>query len=252
MKSIRKPSSARHFSVLAAAALGLFALGISTASCAALRAELDRATVQEGSSLTLSIESDGAQSGKRPDVTPLRKDFDVLGTSTSSETRFVNGSRSDHTRWLVQLQPRRTGTIDIPPISVGSEQTAALELNVTKASPTAANEASEHVFLEAEAAAAGKPIYVQQQIPYTIRLYYDDTLQTGELAAPNPADAIVEQLGEEKRYTATRNGREYNVIERRYAIAPEKSGALHIPPQVFAEVYWLHPTARAAPIRRMI
>jgi len=235
VKPIRKPSSgsSRYVLALATAAFGLFMLGASNASWAALRAQLDHNTVQEGDTLTLSIESDAAQSRERPDVTPLRKDFDVLGTSTSNETRLVNGSRSDLTRWLVQLQPRHTGTIDIPPITVGSEHTAALEINVTKPSPQAANQASKHVFLEVEAAAAGKSIYVQQQIPYTVRLYYDDTVQTGELAAPDPDNAIVEQLGEEKHYTAMHDGREYSVIERHYAIAPERSGALHIPPASF-------------------
>ena len=235
MKPIRKPSSSssRNVTALATAAFGLLLLGTSGASWAALRAQLDHDSVQEGDTLTLSIERDGAQSRERPDVAPLRKDFDVLGTSTSSETNIVNGSRSDRTRWLVQLQPRHTGTIDIPPITVGSEHTAALKLNVTEASPQAANQASKHVFLEVEAAAAGKSIYVQQQIPYTVRLYYDDTVQTGDLAEPDPANAIVEQLGEEKRYTAMRYGHQFNVVERRYAIAPERSGVLHIPPAGF-------------------
>ncbi|MEO8007645.1 MAG: BatD family protein, partial [Betaproteobacteria bacterium] len=82
-------------------------------------------------------------------------------------------------------------------------------------------------------AAAAKSVYVQQQIPYTVRLYYDDTVQTGDLAAPDPANALVEQLGKEERYTTSRDGRNYNVIERRYAIAPERSGTLIIPPASF-------------------
>lgn len=235
MKSVRKPSSisSGYFPALAAATLGFFALGVSATSEAALRAQLERDSVQVGDTLTLSIESEGMQSGDRPNLTPLGKDFDVLGTSSSSETTFVNGNRSDRTRWLVRLQPRHTGTIDIPPITVGSEHTAPLELKVTQAPPQASNRAARHVFLEIEAAPAGKAIYVQQQVPYTVRLYYDDTIQTGDLSAPEPANAIVEQLGEEKHYTATHDGREYNVIERRYAIAPEKSGALHIPPATF-------------------
>lgn len=202
-------------------------------SWAALRAQIDRQTVQEGDTLTLTIRSDQAQSRERPDVSPLRKDFVVLGTSTSSETSIVNGSRSDSTSWQIQLQPLHTGTIDIPPIAVGSEQTAAIEIDVTKASPQQAKQTSTHVFLEVEAPAADKSIYVQQQIPYTVRLYYDDTVQSGDLAAPDPENAIVEQLGQENRYTAIRNGQEYKVIERRYAIAPERSGTLHIPPASF-------------------
>lgn len=226
----------RYFSALASSIVGLILSGASVATWAALHAQLDRDTVQEGDQVTLRIDSDEAHSGERPDVTPLRSDFDVRGTSTSSETSFVNGTRSDRTRWLIQLKPLHVGTITVPPITVGSEHTAAQSLNVTEAPPSdrdAAPRIAKHVFLEVEAPVAGKPIYIQQQIPYTIRLYYDDTIETGDLAAPNPGDAIVEQLGEEKRYSATRDGKRYNVVERRYSVAPEKSGVLLIPPANF-------------------
>ncbi len=235
MTSMRTPSliSSGYLAALAALTFGICALGVSATSGAAVRAQLERNSVEEGDTLTLTIESEGAQSGEQPDVTPLDKDFKVLGTSSSSETTIVNGSRSDRTRWQVRLQPRHTGTIDIPPINVGSERTIPLELKVTQAPPQASNRAAGHVFLETEAGPAGKAIYVQQQVPYTVRLYYDETIQTGDLSAPDPANAIVEQLGDEKRYTSMHDGREYSVIERRYAIAPEKSGALQIPPATF-------------------
>ncbi len=235
VKRARNPASGgmRYAPALAAATFGLYVLCTSSPGWAALRAHIDRQTVSEGDTLTLTIESDQAQSQDRPDVTPLRKDFEVLGTSTNSETSIVNGSRSDSTSWLIQLQPLHTGTIDIPPIAVGSEHTSAIELNVTKVSPQQTKQTSAHVFLEVEAPAADKPVYVQQQIPYTVRLYYDDTVQSGDLAAPDPENAIVEQLGQENRYTAIRNGHEYKVIERHYAIAPERSGTLHIPPASF-------------------
>jgi hypothetical protein len=235
MQSISKPSTDRlsYVRALTAVTVGLLMLGACAASWAAVNARLEPGTVQEGETLTLTIESDTANSRERPDVTSLHKDFDVLGTSINSETRIVNGSRSDRTRWLVRLQPRRTGIIDIAPITVGTESTPALKLNVTEASPEVAKEASKHAFLEVEAAAADESVYVQQQIPYTIRLYYDDTVKTGELAAPDPANAIVEQLGEDQRYTVTHEQNTYNVIERRYAIAPERSGTLVIPPASF-------------------
>ena len=110
---------------------------------------------------------------------PLRKDFEVLGTSTSSETNFINGSISHRNRWLVQLQPLHAGTLEIPPIAVGNEHTAALELHVVPVSREAAIRDAGHVFVEVEGADPGKSIYVQQQIPYTVRLYYDDTVQNG-------------------------------------------------------------------------
>jgi hypothetical protein len=228
-----KPSCRGRISRLLAATLALAALTVPASGFAAVQARLDRTRAQAGDVLTLTIVGEGTPSGAQPDVTPLHKDFQVLGTSTSSEVSIINGSRSDRTRWLVQLQPLHAGVLGVPPISVGNEHTAALRIDVAEASAQTTGNTGRHVFLEAEAAAAGKPIYVQQQIPYTVKLYFDDTIRSGELTAPDTANAIVEQLGEDKRYTAFRGGREYNVIERHYAIAPEKSGTQQIPPAGF-------------------
>ena len=203
-------------------------------SRAAVHARLDPGAVSQGGVLTLDIESDSASSGTQPDLAPLQKDFVILGSGTQSETSFVNGRRSDRMRWSVRLQPRHAGKLVIPPVTLGSEQTAALDVEVGAVSPQAAAQVDKHVFVEVEAGAAGRPVYVQQQAPYTVRLYYDDTIQKGALDAPNPADAVVEQLGADKHGTVIRDGRSYNVLERNYAIAPEKSGTLRIPPVSFS------------------
>ncbi len=46
-------------------------------------------------------------------------------------------------------------------------------------------------------------------------------------------NARVKPLGDRRRYTAEREGRRYQVIERRYVLFPERSGKLRIPPVVF-------------------
>jgi len=210
----------------------LLMLAITTSE-AAVRATLDRDTVYAGDIVTLTIESDARQSNLQPDLAPLEKNFEVLGTSTSTQVSIFNGRRSDKTLWQVQLQPRQSGRLRIPPVTVGKQQTAALELTVTDAPPQTASQPNQHVFIEVEADTAGKHIYVQQQIPYSVRLYYDERLQDGELSGPEPKNAVVEQLGEDRRYSTVRNGRQYNVIERHYVISPEKSGSLYIPPATF-------------------
>lgn len=216
-----------------ASLLALLLMLAAGPGAAAVRATLDRDTVYAGDTLTLTIESDGLQSGQQPDLAPLEKDFDILGTSTSTQVSIINGRRSDKTLWQVQLQPHHTGRLRIPPLSVGGEQTAALELDITEAPQQTTAQPGRHVFIEAEVSSTGKQAYVQQQIPYTVRLYYDDRVQEGELSAPEPEDAVVEQLGEDKNYSTVRNGQSYNVIERHYVISAEKSGALHIPPATF-------------------
>ncbi len=211
---------------------GLLFACLSAPVLAGVNARLDRNKVYEGDPVLLIIESDGRQAGE-PDLSVLNKDFRVLGSSTSTRVSIINGRRSDTKSWNVQLEPRRLGTLRIPPVGVGGEQTRALELEVTAIPEQVAASQSGHVFLEVEADTGGHGVYVQQQIPYTVRLYYDDQVISGELEAPQPEQAVVEQLGEDKRYSVTRNGLPYNVIERRYAISAEKSGPLRIPPVSF-------------------
>ena len=63
-------------------------------------------------------------------------------------------------------------------------------------------------FIEAEADSKQKN-YVQQQIPFRVRLYNDGSLIGGELAEPQVENAVIERLGDEVRYSTTRNGRRY-------------------------------------------
>jgi hypothetical protein len=217
----------------AAALVALIALGAPLLAQAAAQAQLDRSTTAPGQPLTLSITSDTAASGTQPDLTPLQADFQVIGTSSGSQTTIDNWHRSDQMRWEIRLQPKHAGRITIAPIVVGTDRTAALEVNVAEASAAQRAADGQHAFLEVDANPANRSPYVQQQLPYTIRLFYDDSVTPTQLDVPSSANAVVEQLGPDKHYTATRQGRAYNVIERNYAIAPEKSGALVIPPPQF-------------------
>jgi len=210
------------------------ALGLPLACFAAVRSEVDSTTVTLGEPFTLTIARDGNAAGAQPDLAPLRKDFTVLGTEASSETRIVNGSRSDLTKWIVRLQPLHAGSTQIPELSVGGEHTAPIELSVGAPSPAAQAQMSEHAFIETDAPPAGRSPYVQQQVPYTVRLFVDGDVQSGSLNPPDAGpDAVVEQIGKETRGTASRHGRDYTVIERRYAISPERSGPLKIAPATF-------------------
>jgi len=211
---------------------GLLALMLSMPVAADVRARLDRDKVYVGDPVTLVIKSSGSSSGE-PDLSPLNKDFRVLGTGTSTQFSFINGRSSNSTTWTVQLGPLQQGKLRIPPIQVGAEQTAALELEVTEIPEQLAAQQSEHLFLEAEAD-TGDHAYVQQQIPYTLRLYHAEPLAKGDLRPPQVQDALIRQLGDERRYTVTRNKRRYQVVERRYMISPEKSGEMRIPPATFS------------------
>ena len=117
--------------------------------------------------------------------------------------RIINGRRSEQTRWQIELAPKTGGEIRVPALSVGAAQTAPLTLTVTPTPPEVARRQGEQLFLETEIepAGAGQAIYVQSQVSYTVRLFYALPLLDGALSDPQPADALVERLGEDRSYT---------------------------------------------------
>ena len=206
----------------------LFILNTSVA-VANVSAYLNQNTVYEGDTITLNIES-SVNTDARPDLTVLNKDFAVLSTSSSSQINIFNGQRSFKKTWTVELKPKTTDdTIQIPAIKVGNETTRPLNIKVTALPPEIKAETEKHVFLETSVGISGNETYVQQQIPYMVKLYFDSAMKSGEITQPTVKNAVVEELTQDKRYTVMRGGKKFNVVEKHYTISPEKSGTLHIP-----------------------
>ncbi|MBB5016086.1 BatD family protein [Rehaibacterium terrae] len=192
------------------------------------RAWLDRDRIELGETVTLNIEV--TDSMARPDFSPLAADFDIRGSSSRSEASIANGRAVTRALWAVALEPRRIGELTIPPIAVGSDRTAPLTLTVTAPRPRSAA-AGDPVFLETEIETTTP--YVQQAVVYTVRLHYTVTLLEGQLDAPEPAGAVLRRLGEDSNYVRVLDGIRYTVVERRYVLIPERSGALELPPARF-------------------
>ncbi|MCB1776754.1 MAG: protein BatD [Candidatus Competibacteraceae bacterium] len=197
-----------------------------------INAFVDQNTVVEGETLRLIIEVSERNSSSDPDLSPLSKDFQVLGTVSNNQVSIVNGAVNAKTRWVVTLAPQRSGTLTIPAITVGQQQTLPITLQVAKAGATSADGATPDLFIETEV----KPDapYVQQQVTYVVRIYYAVNPREPQLTDPKAADALIERLGDDRQYQTQRGNRRYGVLERRYAIFPQTSGALTIESPVFA------------------
>jgi hypothetical protein len=196
---------------------------------AGVRAWLDRDSMHLGETVTLNVEADGSASGQ-PDFSALAADFNVLGTQSSQQVSIVNGARSAKTLWAVGLEPKREGSITIAPIALGQAHTAPIRLSVLPAA-SAAQQAGGDLFLEASA----EPLdpYVQQQVRYTVKLYYAFDLTDGNLGEPKADGLATQRIGQDKQYIATIGTRRYHVLERHYALTPERSGAIEIPALAF-------------------
>lgn len=189
-------------------------------------AELDRNPVSLGDPVTLRLTADGVVSGE-PDFSGLQQDFEIGRRSQSNSFNFTNGVSSLRTTWSLVLYPLHTGTIHIPPIAFGNDQSQALDLQVTDQPQTQAGGAPD-VFIEI--GVEPEQPYVQQQVIITQRLYYAAQLNSSTLSHPQieSGKGDLRQIGNTLQTSMMHNGRNYNVAERRYALVPQQSGELTI------------------------
>ena len=207
----------------------LFALWLACACVAQaqVRAWLDRTAVAEGEAVALNIETD--EVAARPDLSPLQADFEILDRTSSRQAQWINGATSVRTLYAVSLMPRRSGRIEIPALRIGAGTTPPLSLVVRAG--TGSSPADAELFIETEVDDA--TLYVQQAVGVTVRLYHVMNL-TGQLDLDTPDGASLQRVGNDEQRMQSRNGRTYNVFERRYLLIPERSGALVLPAPRFS------------------
>ncbi len=195
---------------------------------AEVRAWLDRDTMQLGETVTLNVEISDTATSEQPDFNALKQDFQLLGTSSSSSINIVNGTRSAKLLWAIGLEPKHDGTIVIPALAVAGASTAPITLKVLPAPSGASGKQGDDVYLEINAEPRNP--YVQQQVRYSVKLYYAINLTEGNLEEPHADGLVARKLGQDQNYQAMVASRRYHVLERHYALTAEKSGALTLPP----------------------
>lgn len=201
-------------------------------SAQTVRAYVDRNPVMADETFQLIVETDQTASGESPEWHILDADFDVFGTTQSQQTSIINMRTTSSIRWIATLAPKRTGAVTIPPIAVGAHQTGPIQLMVNEPNHSSGANEDRDIFLEADVDSHFP--HLQGQILLTLRLVSAISVQEGRLDEPEIDWGIVERVGKDASYEATRNGRRYHVTERRYVITPQQSGAHDIPPVLFS------------------
>ena len=210
--------------IVAAVSLAGFAPADAWARTLDLRFE--RNPIRADETVRLIVEADAEAGGAQPDVESLRRDFEVLGRSTSTRITIDNGDRSTRTQRIFELAPRRSGRLTAGPLRVGPMTSPVIELEVLPA--TAADvPGGRDVFIETDF--APEEVYVQSQLTYTIRIYRAVEFLEAALSDFAPDGAVTHRLGKDATYTRVIGGRRYRVIERRFAVFPQASGRLALP-----------------------
>jgi hypothetical protein len=194
---------------------------------ATIAANVDRNSIELGQTFTLSI--DISNSSDTPEVDSLRNNFDIYGTSSSSQMSIINGHTSSQKMFIVTLSPKNPGKQLIPAIKVGNDFTAPISIDVAQGQNTSLATANSTAKVFVDASLANSTGYVGVPVVYSIKLYYTVALNNVSMGSLDIKDAQIQPSGKDIRYTSTIKGQQYEVIEQKFLLTPNKPGNINIP-----------------------
>jgi len=204
---------------------------ISYSWAATITAQVDRNPVSLDETFNLFFEADDSPDDD-PDFSPLENDFEIISQSQGSNISIINGQYTKKIKWTLVVMARRVGILTIPAIKFGDDSSSSIRLSVKAASQKKAGNGAD-IFMELEIQPE-KP-RVQSQVIVTLRFLSALNLSAlprfSEFKTEG-VDAIVEKLGEVKQFQRRIGKRQYLIFEHRFAIFPQKSGILKIPPLI--------------------
>lgn len=220
---MQKVDTSRLFIVL------ILACFVTIPVSAALIVQLDRDHISTNETVRLQVEID-RQVSDWLDTRPLEQDFDILANWSSSRANIVNGQVNATTIWTIELAPKRSGSLTVPSLELLGEHSRTLVLQVSDMPVAESKVPGTPILIETKVDSEAP--YVQSMVRYSIRVYYSARLVMAEVSEPQLDNALVRQMGKDHEYTVKRGEQQYQVIERQYAIFPQRSGELVIPAPV--------------------
>ena len=212
-------------------ALLTFVVSQTAFALTSVTASIDANPVMSNESIVLTVIADDSVEPDSLDTSPLLTDFIIARSEVSSQTSMVNFNTTRTTRWQIVLIPRKRGNLTIPALTIDGHQSLPISVDVIEQG-TSGSAQQQDIFITAEL--SSNDVYVQQLITLTIKLHVGVQLQRGSLTEPSLTGATIEQVGKDQESDGIVNGKRYRIIERTYAITPEKSGEFSLGTPMFS------------------
>ncbi len=114
--------------------IAIFLLLFSVNLQAALKASVSATKIKINQTLQLKLSSDNAD-GKQPNLTVLKRNFTIVGSSKVSRPYVSNSQKKQRTLWYFILKPKRSGTLSIPKLSVNGASSQSINIYVRSNKP---------------------------------------------------------------------------------------------------------------------
>jgi len=191
---------------------------------AEIRSDVDRRTISMGESLRLTVTGDASERLDQLDLAALQFDWEILSTSSSTNTSFINGARSTTRTLTLDLLPVRDGILSIPSLSTGGNRTTPIAITVNPQVVSAGGDDSVRFDIDIDK----RDVYIQEQLILTVTIEQAINLDGAEVTQLAIDGAIVEELTR-RNFQRQINGRLWRVTQLRYAIYPQQRGMLEVP-----------------------
>lgn len=208
-------------------------IAFSNINAANITAKLDVSPVLVNDTFHLTYTASGSVDDD-PDFSPINNDFDLLGTQQSSKMSMINGNITRSKTWTLTLIAKETGIFTIPAISFGSDQSPKVNVVVKEVPVSNSATPNQDFILELE---SSKHIgFVQEQVIITARLLIAKNINSYQFSelTTNNSDTLVFPLGKDHQYKTYRGAKQYVVVEKKFALFPQKSETLKINPFIAA------------------
>lgn len=192
---------------------------------AAVNSQIDKRVIEQGETFLLLLNITKSDVNKL-DLSPLEKDFELLGRSHQSSATITNGEMQSTTKLILTLAPKRAGKLIVPALSLENEQSQPHQLEVTAVKQLSAVDGG----VEMLSTLSDDSPVVQQPLIYQMSLVLGQRIFNAAFQEPKIIEgkALIEPLGEQSQYRQTLNGREMLVVEQSWMITPQQSGVLTI------------------------
>ena len=197
---------------------------VCSTAVAEIRSDVDRRTISMGESLRLTVTGDASERLDQLDLAALQFDWEILSTSSSTNTSFINGARSTTRTLTLDLLPVRDGILSIPSLSTGGNRTTPIAITVNPQVVSAGGDDSVRFDIDIDK----RDVYIQEQLILTVTIEQAINLDGAEVTQLAIDDAIVEELTR-RNFQRQINGRLWRVTQLRYAIYPQQRGMLEVP-----------------------
>lgn len=203
-------------------------------SAAEFTAHVNNTQVYLNDSFPLILTLKDGSPKETPSLSSLNNHFFIHSQQYSTNTTIINRKMSSSITWKIFLTPKTEGVIEIPSITVDTEEgvlsTQPITLKVSKGSAQQSHDDDTGLNISAKVNNASP--YKNESIIYTASLTSKTSLYNVKVQKIQVQDAIVELIGEPKLEEKFIDGTLFNVVDFTYLITPLKTGSLKIPAMV--------------------